>query len=77
MSPLLALRSGAGLSVSCARSPHLLTDAWAGFVSAIPNLAERHPTAGARDDRTRRPGIPWINSGGLSSILVHIRAPHS
>jgi hypothetical protein len=71
------LRSGAGLSVSRAHSPHPLADAWVGFVSVVPNLAERHPAAGARDDRIRRPSIPWINSGSLSSILVRIRTPHS
>jgi hypothetical protein len=65
------------LSVSRARSPQPLTDAWVGFVSAVPNLTERHPAASARDDRIRRPGIPWINSSSLSSILVRICMPHS
>jgi hypothetical protein len=64
------------LGVSRARSPHLLTNGWAGLVSAIPNLAERIPQL-AHEDRSRRPGIPQIYSGSRSFLLVCIRASAS
>jgi hypothetical protein len=38
--------------------PHLLTDAWACTVSAIPNLLKQPPVAGTREDRNPATGHP-------------------